>query len=106
MFEELEEFCATQEISFDRHSDAKYEWDAENVYFRPGMEEPVGVLSNNDRDDLFPVGRIRPVVKDLAELTQKAATPAGFRELDRLVKSLVAALPPEIEPLPPLEIVG
>ena len=38
MFEELEDFLCEHDIPYDRHSDARFEWDAENVTFRPGME--------------------------------------------------------------------
>ena len=56
MFEELEAFCVKHGIAFDRHSDARYEFDAENVSFRTGMKEPVSIPSNNDGEDIIQRG--------------------------------------------------
>ena len=52
-FEKLEAFCVQHGIPFDRHSSARYEFDAEKVMFRPGMKRPLEVPSNNDGDDLL-----------------------------------------------------
>lgn len=49
MFEELEEACRNAGIGYRRHSSAKYEYDAEIVEWRPGMESPVVFLSDDDR---------------------------------------------------------
>ena len=106
-FEELEDFCVRHGIPFDRHSDAKAEYDAENVRFRPGMERPIVVSSDNNGRDLVDADGIRSVAKALARLASArttkdellAAVRKASRKLDRL-------LPPEVEPLPPLEITG
>lgn len=50
-FEELEGWLTRHGIDFDRHSDARYEWDAENVYGR-GRKAPVTVSSNTGGKDL------------------------------------------------------
>ena len=71
MFEDLEAFCVEHGIPFDRHSDARYEFDAENVMFRPGMKSPLVISSNNAGDDLFNAEAIRPVAKELARLLDR-----------------------------------
>jgi hypothetical protein len=105
-FEDLETFCVEHGIPFDRHSDAKYEFDAENVRFRPGMEHPQQVFSNNNGDDLVDTAQLRPVAAELARLVTaglgRDELLAAVREASTRLDSL---LPPEIEPLPALEIV-
>ena len=68
MFEELEGFLCEHGIPFDRHSDARYEFDAEKVAFRPGMNRPLEMPSNKDGDTLLRVDEIRPVAEELARL--------------------------------------
>jgi hypothetical protein len=106
-FEVLEGFLREHGIPFDRHSDARYEWDAENVMFRPGMRRPVEVASNSDGDDLMGVKKLRPVAKELARLATarmpKDKMLAAVRKASRRLNKL---LPPEVEPLPALEIEG
>ena len=106
MFEELEGFLCEHGIPFDRHSDARYEFDAENVRFRPGMDRPLEVPSNDAGDNLMDVDMIRPVAKELARLA------AGKLTHDKLLAAVQEAsgklnevLPPEVEPLPPLQVV-
>lgn len=45
-FQDLESLCFDLGLSFDRHSEARYEYDAEIVRWRPGMDEPEVVASN------------------------------------------------------------
>ena len=68
MFENLEGFLVNNGIPFDRHTDTKHEFDAENVRFRRGMKRPVQVSSNSLGDNLMDVGKVRPVAKELARL--------------------------------------
>jgi len=104
-FEELERFCVDHRIPFDRHSDARHEFNAENVMFRPGMKRPAEVPSNNDGDALLRVESIRPVAKELARLvTTKLTREVVLAAARKVIRQLYALLPPEIEPLPPLEI--
>lgn len=74
--------------------------------FRPGMKQPVVMSSNNGGDSLTDVDRLRPVAKELARLATARLTKdkllAAVRKASRILKKL---LPPEVEPLPPLEIV-
>lgn len=105
-FEELEAFCIRNGIPFDRHSDAHYEFDAENVRFRPGMDRPARVTSDNAGDDLTDADEIRAVARELVRLTTAGLDGEGL--LAAVMKASVElneALPPEVEPLPPLKVV-
>ena len=106
MFEEVEGFLCEHDIPFDRHSGARYEFDAENVRFRPGMDRPVEVSSNGTGDDLMDVDVIRPVAKELACLAEAKLTHdkllAAVQEASRKLNEV---LPPEVESLPPLQVV-
>ena len=105
-FDDLEAFCVRHGIPFDRHSDARYEFDAVNVTFRPGMERPVVVASNNAGDSLAEVDGIRSVARELAWLVTAGLTKDELlAAVAKASKDLEALLPPEVEPLPPLEIV-
>jgi hypothetical protein len=103
-FKGLEAFCLRHGISFDRHSDAHEEFDAENVHFRPGMKHPMQVSSNNCGDDLMAADEVRTVSNALARLAKTKATKeellAGIAKAGRKLKRLLL---PEVEPLPPLE---
>jgi len=105
-FEGLEAFCLRHGIPFDRHSDAHYEFDAENVYFRPGMKHPAQVSSNNCGDDLMSADEVRTVAKELARLAttgvNKERLLAAVLKVSRKLKKV---LPPEVKPLPPLKVV-
>jgi hypothetical protein len=106
-FEELEEFCVRHGIPFDRHSDARYEFDAVNVMFRPGMEHPVETASNNAGDALADVDALRPVTRELARLATAGLTKNELlAAVAKASRDLEAVLPPEVEALPPLEIIG
>jgi len=106
MFEELEGFLCEHDIPYDRHSDARFEFDAENVRFRPGMERPLTVPSNDAGDDLMDVSMIRPIAGELARLAIATLTKdeltAAVQEASRKLNEV---LPPEVEPLPPLRVV-
>ena len=105
MFEEMEAFCVRHGISFDRHSDARYEYDAENISFRTGMKEPVSIPSNNAGEDLFTVGAVRPVVKELTRVVTAGLTREKLKAAAvKIIRHLNSLLPPEIEPLPPLQV--
>ena len=106
-FEELEGFLQEHGIPFDRHSDARYEFDAVNVMFRPGMERPVEVASNNAGDSLADAGELRQVARELARLATAGLTNDKLlAAVAKTSRDLEAVLPPDVEPLPPLEIIG
>ena len=94
-FEELEAFCVEHGIPFDRHSDAHYEFDAQNVYFRPGMRNPESVPSNNAGDDLFSADAVRPVVKELTRVVTAGLTREKLKAAAvKIIRHLNSLLPP------------
>jgi hypothetical protein len=104
MFEELEGFLCAHDIPFDRHSDGQYEFDAENVVFRPGMERPLEMLADKSGNTLVRVDEVRPVATELARLaTEEMTKDELLRAVAKLSKDL-ANLLPEVAPLPPLTI--
>lgn len=61
-FAETEEYCQKNGICFRRHSDSRYEYDAEVVLFRPdkGMKAPRFAFSNQeDSEVMIPLSTMR-----------------------------------------------
>ena len=102
-FEELEAFLVKHKIPFDRHSDAKYEFDAERVVFRPGMKEPQIQPATNDDDVLVRADDVMDVVKGLEaakngpDITGVHAQAIGVAVLQ--LKELCGDDVPALEPL-------
>lgn len=100
MFEDLEEWLKSNNIPFDRHSDAHWEWGALNTYFRPG---PEGEALNLDMDsdyhgnDVVNAHRVRAAREALAEGNAHAA----LKHLDEEL-----GLGAKIPELPPFRIVN
>ena len=103
-FEEIEDFCVRHGIPFDRHSDAK-EYDSENVRFRPGMEHPVVVSSDNAVVTSWtPTGSARSPGAWLAWRAAGRPKDKLLAAVRKATRKLDGLLPPEVNPLPPLEI--
>lgn len=93
-FPELEGACQSLGLPYTRHSEGKYEYDAEVVEWRPGMAEPLArVGSNHDEGVYVPVKQVEKALKYLeANRTGKA-------------RKVLRALCPKVSKLPPFEIV-
>jgi hypothetical protein len=105
-FAEMEDFCVRHGIPFDRHSDARHGFKAENVMYRPGMKRPAEVPSGDGGDVLLRAETVRPLAKEVARLvTARLTREKLLAAATRVIRRLYSLLPPEIEPLPPLEIV-
>ena len=48
--EHIEAFCQKRRLTYVRHGDAKYEFDAEMAWWAPGLPRPIVVASLNSRD--------------------------------------------------------
>ena len=96
-FPDLEAYLVSNGIPFDRHSDARYEIDAEEVCFRSGMEKPL--VSTGTQDDASPVVNQADVAK---AIEQAASAEDAVESIRGLLK--LHYLRAEIAPLPPLEI--
>jgi aspartate oxidase len=83
-FEELESWLTRHGIDFDRHSDARYEYDGENAYGR-GRRRPVVMKSDQSgkalvsADDVHEilVGKL-PSDRKLARIAKLAAVPSAL----------------------------
>lgn len=95
VFGDLETYLQQQGIPFDRYSSAKYEYDADYAYFRPGSA--LDIFTTDQRGEIM-IGH--EVVKTaVAELEQP--TPDLAAALTRL--RYAAGL--DLVPLPPFELV-
>lgn len=59
-FDRLERWLKRNKVDFDRHSDARYEYDAENVYCRHGRLTATG--SDQGGTDMVGMSRIRAIL--------------------------------------------
>jgi hypothetical protein len=67
-FERLEEWLVEHSLPWRRHTSAKYEYDAEIVWFAPGMTAPESVPANEGADVLVPLDEVRRILdRSLAE---------------------------------------
>ena len=100
-FEELEAFLVKHKIPFDRHSDAKYEFDPERVVFRPGMKGPKILPATNDDDVLVRADDVMDVVKalDAALAAPNPTLHAAWPEASQKLKELCGDDIPGLEPL-------
>jgi hypothetical protein len=83
-FEDLEGWLTSHGIDFDRHSDARYEYDGENVYGR-GRKRPVVMNSDQSGKDMVNAEEVRKVLasqappdRRLARITQLVAAPTAL----------------------------
>ena len=80
-FEDLEDWLTSRGIDFDRHNDARFEHDGENVYVRD-RKCPMSVNSDQSGNDLVPVAEVREILasqsppnEKLVRITRLAAAP-------------------------------
>jgi hypothetical protein len=86
-FDELENWLTSHGIDFDRHSDARYEYDGENAYGR-GRKRPVIKNADQSGKDLVIAEEVRKVLAIQAPADRKLA------QIARL-----AAVPPALTPI-------
>lgn len=94
-FYDLESFLFRHRIAFDRRSDAKYDYDAQLVQYRPAMKKPRMYYTTQDKQPVVAASDLRRV--------EKALERGQYR---RALTTLRRLLGPEIPPLRPLRIVG
>lgn len=95
MFDELETWLRRNDIPFDRHSDAYYEWGASNLYFRPAVVDHEMTSDYNQND----------VVRADAVRAARSALDVG--DVHSALKALDEALGDgwKIPELPPFKLV-
>ena len=86
-FEEIEKCCRELQLTYRRHTSAKWEWDSSITWWKPGMAEPVYVLSNE-------AGCATILLADVEEALERGEE--GVREL------LAKSTPLGDEVIPPL----
>jgi len=86
-FEDLENWLTSHGIDFDRHSDARYEYDGENAHGR-GRKRPVIRNSDQSGKDLVSAEEVRKILVSQA--------PAD-RKLTQIAK--LTAVPPALTPI-------
>lgn len=102
-FEETEQFCIDNGISFDRWSDHYCEYDAENVHFRPGMSSPVMTLADIAGREIVDGGHVRKGMDLINEFkanynaSDKASDWAKLDKGLRYLKDVCPELPPKLE---------
>ena len=104
MFWELEKWLEENGIAYDRQSDAKYEFSAECVYFRPGR----GLFTftgDQDHAAFVPLAKVREVKNKLFEEAAHAAFLDAFVKNVQALAMELDILAPDIEDLPPLTVV-
>ena len=94
VFENIESFCHNNKLAYVRHSDAKYEYHEEIVYWFPGMTEEESLPCCNEA--------VVVPVKDLLEVINDDSSHALIR-LARLSRMLTKYQLPTV---PPIELVG
>jgi hypothetical protein len=93
MFDELEIFCRKHNLSYDRHSEAHFEYDAEVVWWRPGMAQARSATSTQDGEKGAYIA---------VKAVQKALDAQGITPQQRLLniqELLKDSAPPELPPL-------
>lgn len=90
-FDELEKFLRQHGIAYDRHSSAKYEYDAQLDQFRPGL----GILNDLASEDGRPL-----VDREEVEKIRDALRAGKVEEALALAEELC----PEISELPPFQL--
>jgi len=94
-FETLETFLRRHHIAFDRHSEAKYEYDAEMVSYRPGMRKPF-IWASTQNGEAFVS---RESIASTIMLLKNHKAQKALRLLQR-------ELGPYVAPLQPLSFTG
>jgi hypothetical protein len=100
-FEALEEFLVAHDIPYERWHDHYCEWDAENVYFRPGMNAPVVTYADSRGQEIVCGQTVRSAL-DL--LKQYVADRDDEDLVDEALHVLEAACPKKAPPMEVFEI--
>ena len=93
-FEEIESYCRTMGISYDRYSDSHYELDAECSYWRPGFDEPRTFVTDSAGEHYVPL-------RDVKDLLVKEREPGVMLEAALAIYIAENEKPP----LPPFKVV-
>jgi hypothetical protein len=107
-FSILEKYLVEAGIGYRRHSDAKYEFDAHIVEFRPGRGQVV-FASNNSGEFLAPLEGLTRIAAEIDKATDTAEGQTALellRRLRNLQRLAHESRPILVPPLETFEIVG
>ncbi|NQT37234.1 MAG: hypothetical protein HQ581_07080 [Planctomycetes bacterium] len=107
-FDQLESFLQAHAIPYTRHGDGGGSYNGEIVEYRPGTD-PVCIPVDTNGNPIVDVEVVRRVAKALdtaIEQLDAGAVRKAASRLKRARKSLRKQLPPDVPPLPSLEIEG
>ena len=109
-FETLESFLQKHAIAFDRQTDAKFEYSATLVQFRPGLKT-VPLPTDSEGHPVVRIGDIRPVLmqltKAIGQFAARSPFPTyspsedlqAFREVQRTLANALQRPAPQLLPL-------
>ena len=107
-FADLEEFLRDHKIPYDRQTASRYEYDAEEAIYRPGIGLEVNPTMGSG-NPIVEVASLQPVVRSLGAIckhakSKRATKVSVLRRTERLQKLLQSKLPREMPPLEPFTI--
>lgn len=92
-FEEIETFCRENNIAYDRMHICSGPYQAEYVYWRPGMSEPYMELCDDNGRELVDGTRLREIMGNLATFTTISGSSAAS-----MLKELCPSQPETLAP--------
>jgi hypothetical protein len=107
-FTDLEEFLWEHRIPYDRQTASRYEYDAEEAIYRPGIGLEVNP-TNGSGNPVVEVASLQPVIRTLKALcrhagSRKSDKASVLRRAERLQRLLQSKLPRNMPPLEPFAI--
>ena len=91
-FEQLEAFCRTHRLAYDRRQEAKYDADGVLVKWRPGMQTPWETFASQDGIPLIHHATITRIARRLAR--RELPVPDAVLQLRRLAGAHIRRVPP------------
>jgi len=104
-FDELETFLVAHHIAFTRHTEGKYEYSPEVVFFRRGMRRPVQFLTNQRGEISIPESNLAPIIKNLQRAYNRSTPFIARRLIETTLRRLHHMAGHTIPELPPFTIV-
>ena len=98
-FEELEGFLRENGIPYRRWSEAKYEYDAEQVIWLPGMDKPFHCIMDQECNEVVKADAVREVLSSLTN--ERRSLVVRIESAVRQLKPLC----PDIPEVPKFEII-
>ena len=107
-YADLEEFLREHKIPYDRQTASRYECEAEEAIYRPGIGLKVNITTGSG-NPVVEITALQPVVKSLRALcthakSGKSNKTSVLRRIERLQKLLLLKLPREMPSLEPFTI--